>query len=352
MPRRSRPVRAAAIVEAIKASGLSIYDSLEDLPELYLDTEALESILNQRLAGLNLDFPLRTRSKVAKAKVCEVLGYPVPRSFQRTKPRFPGQNFDTYVQKSNNVQIWNQEVAPSRRYVLIRVDAENVVSVIRVVTGNLLAELDRTGTLTHKYQAKSRAPVSGSVLVSVSDTANVTRHLFGPEAGAFLAAHELPKGLRPDPRTFLPISALFRLLSSLVGTVIRNPGIDQERTRAAVLHKLVCRKIGGAEFADTGQFPDVVDQLLELKLQTASTIDLGLISPDDAEPLANFPELYHCDVRYAVFYATLLKSGVRLDAVVLTTGADFFSFFQRFEGKVRNAKLQIPLPRGFFGQVE
>jgi hypothetical protein len=39
---------------------------------------------------------------------------------------------------------------------------------------------------------------------------------------------------------------------------------------------------------------------------------------------------------------------VRLDYVVLTRGADFFSFFQRFEGKVVNAKLQIPLPRSFF----
>lgn len=40
---------------------------------------------------------------------------------------------------------------------------------------------------------------------------------------------------------------------------------------------------------------------------------------------------------------------MRLDHLVLTRGADFFSFFQRFEGKVVNAKLQIPLPRDFFG---
>src|SRR5438445_7429629 len=110
------------IVKAIRRSGLSIYDSLEELPELYLDTESLEALLRKGLAGLNLDFPLRTRSKVLKTKVCEVLGYPTPPSFKRTHPCFPGQNFDTYVQKSNNLQIWNQEVTPSRRYVVIRIE--------------------------------------------------------------------------------------------------------------------------------------------------------------------------------------------------------------------------------------
>jgi hypothetical protein len=49
-----------------------------------------------------------------------------------------------------------------------------------------------------------------------------------------------------------------------------------------------------------------------------------------------------------VFYGAVVGNQVRLDYVVLTLGADFFSFFQRFEGKVVNTKLQIPLPRSFF----
>src|SRR5207302_4736347 len=136
--------------------------------------------------------------------------------FKRTHPRFPGQNFDTYVQKSNNLQIWNQEVTPSRRYVVIRVDERSRVSAVRVVTGTVLAELDRTGTLTHKYQAKSRAPVSGSILVSAHDTANVIRRLIAPEAIALEPAEGLVP-MRPDRHRFLPISALYQLLSSLFG---------------------------------------------------------------------------------------------------------------------------------------
>ena len=55
-----------------------------------------------------------------------------------------------------------------------------------------------------------------------------------------------------------------------------------------------------------------------------------------------------CDVRYAVFHGQQTSGHVRLDHVVLTTGADFFKFFQQFGGKVRNCKLQIPLPADFF----
>src|SRR6058998_4129434 len=120
---------------ALAKSGRTIYDSLHDSPEHFLPSVDLESILRTGLLGLDLNFPLRTRSKVLKAKICEILGYPVPTSFKRSKPRFPGQDFDTYVQKSNNLQIWNQKIVSTRRYVIIRVNESSRVTGVRVVTG-------------------------------------------------------------------------------------------------------------------------------------------------------------------------------------------------------------------------
>src|SRR5262245_28487827 len=97
-------------------------------------------MLNAHLTGISLvGLPLRTRSKVVKAHVCEAMGYPTPLSFQKTQPRFPGQNFDTYIQKSNNLQIWNEEIAPARRYVIIRVSAADKILGVKVVTGETLA---------------------------------------------------------------------------------------------------------------------------------------------------------------------------------------------------------------------
>src|SRR2546425_7306165 len=150
-------------------SGKTIYDALHDSPEYFLPCDDLESILREGLVGLDLNYPLRTRSKVLKSKICQILGYPVPSSFKKSKPRFPGQDFDTYIQKSNNLQIWNEEIVPTRRYVIVRLDDASKVVGVRVVTGEVLAKLDTTGTLTKKYQAKSRTPVTQSVLVSQSD---------------------------------------------------------------------------------------------------------------------------------------------------------------------------------------
>ncbi len=94
-----------SIIKLIRDSRLTIYDSLHDRPDLFIDHRSLEKLLNRTLRGLSLDYPLRTRSKVLKAAVCSALGYPIPIRFSRTQPRFPGQNFDTYVQKANNLQI-------------------------------------------------------------------------------------------------------------------------------------------------------------------------------------------------------------------------------------------------------
>lgn len=338
-------ISAARQVIEIERSGLTIYDLLDERPELYVPTPLLGLILRSRLIGTDLDYPPRTRSKVLKAQVCQALGYPIPSRFRRTQPRFPGQNFDTYVQKADNLQIWNEPIAPSRRYVLVRVDAAQVVTGVRIVTGNVPAELDRTGRLTQKYQAKSRQPVGSSALVSDRDTPNVVRRILEAER-----AVELPDAL--DSSRFLPIARLHEILVSLRGTLIADPGIGQERKRGAALHRAVCERLGGPPFADRGQFPDIVEQLLELKLQLASTIDLGLVRPDDAQALADCPGFHQDDVRFAIVYATSEPPWVRLDHIVLTTGADFYKFFQGFEGKVRNTKLQIPLPRDFFDQSE
>jgi hypothetical protein len=333
---------------ALAKSGKSIYESLHDAPDHFLPIKELEAILRRGLLGLNLNYPLRTRSKVLKSRICEILGYPVPKSFKKTKPRFFGQDFDTYIQKSNNLQIWNEEIVPSRRYVFIRLDEASKVVGVRVVTGEVIAKLDATGTLTRKYQASRREPITRAVLVFKSDSYSVLEAVAALPHGHLTIHEGSANSAVLNFSRFLSIDRLYEKLLKLVGTHLSDPGIDQERNRGATLHRAVCSTLG-TEAGDTGSFPDVIEQLLELKLQTARTIDLGLVSPDDASPLEFLPRIRHCDVRYAVFYATIVGDEVCIDHLVLTRGEEFFSFFQRFKGKVVNAKLQIPLPRDFFG---
>jgi hypothetical protein len=64
-------------VAAIRAKGLSIYDPIVvGDPTLWIPAPELQALLDDGLRGLSLaGLPLRTRSKVVKTWVCEVLGY-------------------------------------------------------------------------------------------------------------------------------------------------------------------------------------------------------------------------------------------------------------------------------------
>ncbi|RYD86054.1 MAG: restriction endonuclease [Verrucomicrobiaceae bacterium] len=342
--------RAQKYVSAIRKSGLSIYDAvLVGDPLLWLPTPELEAILDKGLAGLSLDgLPLRTRSKTVKEEVCRILGYPIPKSFKKTKPRFPGQMFDTYSQKASNLQVWNEELSGTRRYVIIQVNQNDVVGRVKVVTGESLALLDRTGTLTKKYQARCIPGTASTELIAKSDT---TRLLTAVSAQAKVHPDATPVQ-HPVAGEIISIAELYRNLSGLVGSRFKDAGIDQERNRGAELHRLVSKALGYSNHRDDGQFPDIRHQLLEVKLQTSPTIDLGVVTPASKEPLdvpmINGHQVRHCDVRYAIFYGRTDGFQVQLTNFFLSTGEAFFSRFPQFGGKVLNSKLQMKLPDDFF----
>lgn len=334
---------------AVRASGRSIYDDLSDAPELIYDIADLERRLDDILTGEIWDYPIRTRSKVAKEAVAAALGYPVPRSFQKTQPRFPGQNLDISVQMADNLQIWNEDVDPGRRYALIRVTENGTVTRVRVVTGEVIALWDRTGTLTSKYQAKRIDPSQGSKLVSARDTESFRRAFAPSTVPAYVRAETSPTS-RPVPGSVLAISHVHDHLMALVGEEFVDPGVTQDRSRGIVVQQLACLALGLGEYGDVGQFPDILCQALEVKLQLSPTIDLGLVLPDSTAAAQELgPELRHADARYSVIYGSRVSDDrIRIDAVVTTTGQDFFTEFRRFEGNVQNKKLQIPLPRDLF----
>lgn len=309
----------------------------------------LEALLNESMAGKSLaGLPLRTRSKVVKTSVCEALGYPAPKSFKRMQPRFFGQQLDVYVQKSLNLQIWNEELSPTRRYAIIQVFDNDNVGKVRVVNGQQLALLDRTGTITRKYQAGLEVGPDHYELIAMQDTLELQPHT---TAGLKLAFHTSPV---EEPRSgeLLPIAEIFERLKPLVGQQFVDPGMDQERNRGAALHNMVCQALGYITYGDTGQFPDIKHQLLELKLQTSPTIDLGLVEPSSQEYLdvqtLGFTQPRHCDTRYAIFFGQTDGRVVTLTHLFVTTGALFFTRFRKFGGKIINGKIQIPLPRDFF----
>lgn len=336
--------------QAISVSGKDIYTPIEiGDPDHWIPSQHIESLLNEAMRGLSLaGLPLRTRSKVVKTVVCSALGYPIPNSFKKTQPRFFGQQLDTYAQKSLNLQIWNEELSPTRRYAIIQVLQDDTIGKVRVVNGQQLAILDKTGTITTKYQARLDLGNKDRELVTPDDTAAMMLHV---RAGLVFPPTTSPI---QEPRSgeLRPILEVFERLSPLVGQTFVDPGMDQERNRGGALHSMVCQALGYSRHEDTGQFPDIKHQLLEVKLQTSPTIDLGLVEPSSTEFLdvqkLGRTQPRHNDTRYAMFYAITDGRTVTLTHLFVTTGEKFFNRFRKFGGNVINGKIQIPLPRDFF----
>lgn len=334
--------------DAIAALGFDIYEPLSRHPDAVYTTAELQAILCRELVGKSYDAPaVKTRAKLAKQAVAAALGYPVPKTLKKTKPRFPGQDLDVSVQQSDNLQIWNEGVSPTRRYAVLRADEHNRVTAVRVVEGVELAELDNTGTLTSKYQAKRLAGKTGSALVSGSDTPEFIAELAPVDELGTGELRSLLPANPPKHGRVLTIAALHEKLLALVGREL--PYSPSERRRGELLHRAACEVIGLAGYADTGQFPDILCQALEVKLQSAATIDLGLVTPISEDPaLTLSPRLRHCDARYLVAYATHGDDVFHLEHVVTSTGKRFFDEFRQFGGLVQNRKLQLRLPKGFF----
>ena len=120
--------------------------------------------------------------------------------FQEDTAEVPGQNFDVYIQKSNNLQIWNEELDASRRYVIVRVDEDNRIGNVRVISGAELAKLDRTGTLTQKYQATLDVGAEACELVSTEDA--IPAELIGRESSASLIDPTEDPSVSEKPNAF------------------------------------------------------------------------------------------------------------------------------------------------------
>lgn len=330
----------------IKTSAISIYDAIDPLNEmLYIPTNALQKMLADHLVGFSLSgLALRTRSKIVKQEICKALGYPIPKSFRKTQPRFLGQNFDVYTQKSLNVQIWNEEVDANRRYVFLKIDDQDLITHVKIITGDELVQYDKTGTLTKKYQATMYKLEDN--YCSLTDSENVTDWIIENDNGLI---SDKPNDL-PTQENLLPITEIFTRLRPLIGTSISYLGAIQERNRGAGLHELVCKNLGFTSYEDDGTYPDIKNQLLEIKLQTSPTIDLGLHSPTDQELIlsVNNKAFYSSDIRYVIFDAVVINERVNLNKLYVVSGVEFITLFPLFKGRGTNSKIQLPLPSNFF----
>ena len=327
---------------------MDIYDTIDQNHNFWLDEKKLKQKLSDYLVGKSFNgMPLRTRSKEIKKSVCLALGLPIPKSFKKTKPKFPIQNLDIYVQKTRNLQIWNDEIDIKRRYAVIILNSKDIVSSVIIFSGKDLQNFDSTGKLTIKYQARYK-PFGSSKLLTKNDTENLKKYL---SKKSLTNNKILSPTDNPTTGNLLSLEMLFDRLKKLEGKRFIDIGQDQERNRGAEIHKFALECLGYEKYSDSGKYPDVINQLLEIKLQTSPTVDLGRINPESNEnlPYSISKTIFTPrDIRYAIFGAISKNGFIKIKEILLTNGENFFNFFEQFKGKVKNSKIQLILPKNYF----
>jgi hypothetical protein len=326
---------------------LTIYEEIQSDSELHIGIEELEEILTQELIGIDVQSfkgRTRSRSKYLKGKVCEALGYPIPEAFRRGYPKLPGQDLDVYGQEKSNLQMWNEEIQPNRRYAILLINQEGVVANVRVLSGEQLRKYDSTGTQTSKFQAIFQPKTNG--LLSVEDSESIVPYLSKHPPKSFTNSPTA----NPEPHSLLSIAEVYKRLSVIEGQILGFGG-----TRRLDFHATACKALGYNEYSDKGTFPDIPGQLLELKLQTARTIDLGLVLPNSTSPIPGIElegnTVIPKDIRYVIAHADSQNDGyktLKIKKLYVLTGADFFDHFERMMGKDQNKKRQHLLPEEFF----
>ena len=367
---------------------------------LFTEDEILElttPILNQ-----SIPFELLTvqKSQWVKLQIIEFLGYQRPtglrtKQAKRFKPKFIHQLLDIFVQSSRNLQVWNyvpyadilipgewneESKYPYRyqdcRYLLVFHNSEGVILKTTLVTGNELSEWDTTGTQTTKWQANARRSyrdeISSRIITSSVEPlrSKFTEYIQQPlerEHGSILEEYQNPLERKrryilqedqnpqfplikehPNPAYLFTHNEIERALNTLVGRKFDNLGAGQERSIGQALEKEIAKALGYQHYqqTDTGGYPDLLHQLIEVKFQFSGTIDLGNHLPTDQSSIEaawNEWNIASRDIRYIV--ALMEKdehSNFIVDSIVITSGEKFNQYFSIGEGT--NFKVQIPIP--------
>lgn len=283
-------------------------------------------------------------------------------------PRILRELIDTYVVTSGdnyNLQVWNRipnsnsvliqyasgEVirCSDIRIVLIKVTDNKIQSIIITTPSFIEQEFGVFGKPTIKHQLmisdKNRSDIVSSEnhILSEKDNSKLSYRLTDIYQG-----HDMSSGLLQEPKEeYLSIKSLTQIVASkLVGIKLDTA---DTKTRGQRLERITMELLGYSDEEMEvlqGQYPDVPDQLLEVKLQDSPTVDLGMHTPEVAEPLSEYSDITSQDIRYLIALAN--KTTGVIEGVVLMPGAklgDYFTFVSE-----TSFKCQRSIPMDFFNK--
>jgi hypothetical protein len=282
-------------------------------------------------------------------------------------PKITREFIDTYIVTSGtsyNLQVWNRIPATETllvkyesgeslkctdvRFVFVRIDTENnkIASVIILTPEYIEQKFGKFGKPTIKHQLL----ISGKVRNEIYEREDKILSFPDSKKLSYQIRHEYepPKsGMVEEPS----IQNLFSigLLKKMVAEKLIGFKLDAAATknRGQALEKKVLELLGYEVNENAllyGAFPDIRNQLLEVKVQDSPTVDLGKFSPEKEEVVIEGSDLTTFDVRYLIAL-TNPKTEI-IEGIILSPGEKLGELFSYVSAE--SYKCQRAIPMSFF----
>ena len=349
-------------------------------PSLLTDLEKLKLVF-ENLVGKEFKLTGKTRtdgSNLRKLVAGELFKNGLPEAAltgsyeivppkQKGVPRMLRELIDSYIITSGtsyNLQVWNRipncktllvkyDTGESLkcddvRFVFAKIDTANSIidSIVILTPGYIEKHFGKFGNPTIKHQLLISSKARRQILTSK------TKILSFPDSIelSYLITNDYQKpseNISNDPnlKSLYSIKLLTeKVAKELIGTRLdenstKNRGQDLERRTMELLGYSTDK---GENLV--GGYPDIPNQLLEVKVQETQTVDLGRFTPEKEEVIFPANNLTTFDVRYLIAL-TNGSTGI-IEGIILAPGEKLGEFFTYVSDV--SYKCQRSIPMSFF----
>lgn len=283
---------------------------------------------------------------------------------QKGVPSFLREYIDTYTVTTGtayNLQVWNRNpnsasvqvdlkngetlLASDVRFVLGKISTDNIIESIVIMTPDYIEnKFGRFGKPTIKQQLiisnkKREEIISGGGMV-IADSSLPMELLADKNDRVFDKAN-----IKDEPDKVLPLETIDECITDkLLGKKLDISLSTKQRGQQ--LERFVAYQLGYKNLQEglEGGFPDIRNQMLEVKVQDSPTIDLGRYSPQFEEQINdNFTTR---TIRYLI--ALTDATNGEIDGLIMCPGEELGKHFTYVAEK--SFKCQRSIPMSFFDE--
>lgn len=300
-------------------------------------------------------------------ELSEIGEYEIVPPKKKGVPKIVREFLDTYIVTSGtsyNLQVWNRIPASNMllikyesgeslhcndvRFVIVRIDIIKalIASVIILTPEYIEQKFGKFGKPTIKHQLLISSKVRKAIyeredkILSFPDSKKlsyeITHDYQTPRSGMLE---------EPELKDLYSISLLKKMVAEkLIGKKL-NAAATKNRGQA--LERMTLELLGYTVKENAllyGGFPDIRNQLLEVKVQDSPTVDLGKFSPENEEIVIKEKNLTTFDVRYLIAL-TNPKTSI-IEGIILGPGEKLGEVFSYVSAQ--SYKCQRAIPMSFF----